>query len=341
MVRDKEQGIFFWPDKEKSFHINISFLLPVQEDSRSRYIRFSPPKALKNTLALKVPPGFRLLDQPGIKSDTGIYHFGFKDSVKIRFSDKKALTAAKVVEIDALSRIRIQGRQAIVSAVFYPVQSISEPFSLELPDEALYISSSLKKSWITKSARNTFQIKLPTGSKETFTLAFAYNESASPGRFSVSLPVIKDNNGNQGIFTLEQPEDGQINLTGETPAVQIPAAALNKKLFQTHKDNPRFLKIAAGEKIGLQIRKYQTVRTPSIVLDSISFYSSFEENGSILNLLIMDVPPETGMRLSLKSIPEAEIWHLKVNQRKAKIYGDQGNSPDSQQRDRWIVPLET
>lgn len=342
MINHKGQGLHFLPNdgRSKTFRIRLTFLLPVLEDTTSKYVTFLPSRALKNSLDLTVPHEVRLLNQPGIKTNQGVYHFTSGEPVKIRFSDKKGLKASTQVEIDSLSRIRIQGRQAVVTTFFYPNQTISAPFILETPESAMYLSSSLKKSWVSKISKGRYQIMLPRNFNRSFTFEFAYNETRASGGFSIFLPGIKDNHGSQGIFILDQPENGQVVMTGKTVVTQVSGDALNKKLYPEVHDSVRLLKISYKKSIDLKVRQYRTVATPSVVLESVTLFSSFEENGNVLTLLKMEVPPQAGPRLSLKAIPGAEIWHLKVNQRKVKIYGDGDNTSKNKTANRWIIPLD-
>ncbi len=90
--------------------------------------------------------------------------------------------------------------------------------------------------------------------------------------------------------------------------------------------------VAAAEAENLS-KQYKTINTPSIVLDAISYFISFDENGSALSVLMMDIPPEAGAHLTLAAIPDTKIWSLKVNGEKRNIYGNQDNES------QWIVPL--
>jgi hypothetical protein len=38
-------------------------------------------------------------------------------------------------------------------------------------------------------------------------------------------------------------------------------------------------------------------------------------------------------------LPETEIWHLKVNGKRTKIYEARENSPEETGNDKWIIPL--
>lgn len=81
-------------------------------------------------------------------------------------------------------------------------------------------------------------------------------------------------------------------------------------------------------------KRYQSVDTPPLVLDSISCFTSFEENGNNLSMIVMTLPPEAGELLKIKAIPQASIWSCKVNRKKVKVYSS------GEKEMFWIIPLE-
>ncbi len=78
---------------------------------------------------------------------------------------------------------------------------------------------------------------------------------------------------------------------------------------------------------------FKEVTTPPIVLDCVSYFTSFEENGSVLCVLVMDVPKEAGSYLKIDSIPGTRIWSLKVNHQNMRIYSNGENDA------KWVIPL--
>lgn len=79
--------------------------------------------------------------------------------------------------------------------------------------------------------------------------------------------------------------------------------------------------------------RFQAVDSPPIVLDSVTCFTSFEESGSSLSVLIMTVPSEAGDYFKLKSLPNTSIWSLKVNGVKRAVYHSDSKGKD------WILPL--
>ena len=331
--------ILFLPDKNTNFQISFPFFVPIQEDNSSRFVSIKIPPALKNSVLLTLAPDLSLVEAPGIKNSDETYHFSARSVLTIRFSDRKAVSAAPVVEIDTFARIRLQDRQAIINTTFLPVQPLTSGFIVEISENATYLSSTLKSSWIKALDDRRYQINLPPGSNNRFSIQTSLNESQMSGNFKFFLPRIKGNTGNQGNFIIEQPEDGQISWNGKELVSRLPIARLNSQLQAVSGKARFFMKISPQEEISLTVKRFQTLSTPPIVLDSIDLFTSFDDNGSVLSVLIMDIPPEAGPRLKIKAIPHAKIWSLKVNGHKITVYEDQNDASKDSSDVRWIIPL--
>jgi hypothetical protein len=341
LLRDEKHNnkILFLPDENTNFQINFPFFIPVQEDNSSRFVSITIPPALKNSILLTLAPELSLVEAPGIKNSDQSYHFSARSVLTIRFSDRKAVSAAPVVEIDTFARIRLQGHQAIINTTFIPVQPVTAGFILEISENATYISSTLKSSWIKALDDRRYQITLPPGSNNPFSIQTSQDETQTPDNYKLFLPRIIGNTGNQGNLIIDQPEDGQISWSGHKLVSHLPVARLNSKLQAAFGNDRFFMKIPPQEELSLTVKRFQTVSTPPIVLDSIDFFTSFDDNGSVLSVLMMDIPPEAGPRLRIKAIPHAKIWSLKVNGQEINVYEDQNDASNISYEKSWIIPL--
>ncbi|MBW2409658.1 MAG: hypothetical protein JRF72_07650 [Deltaproteobacteria bacterium] len=337
--REQDNKIFFVPDANKDFQIRVAFSTAVKEDNSSRFISVSIPQALQNSLTLALAAEISLVEAPGIKNSDATYHFSSRTMLTIRFSDKAAVAAVPVVEIDALSVFRLQGSQAIINTTFAPVQPITTGFNLQIPANTTYVSSTLKSSWINKQDKHSFRINLPAGSSDKFSIQFALDETQTAGNYKFVLPEIKDNTGSQGNFIVEQPDGGQVSLSRPKLASRVPVARLNSKLRRAAGRHRFFMKLAPQENISLSVKRFKTVSTASVVLDSVSFFTSLDDNGNVLSVLIMDVPPEAGPRLSMQTIAGAKIWSLTVNGQKSNVYTERNDAAGKAGAETWIIPL--
>ena len=74
------------------------------------------------------------------------------------------------------------------------------------------------------------------------------------------------------------------------------------------------------------------IETPDAVLDAVTFFVSFAEDGSVLTAMNLELPPNEANQLVLDPIADAEVWSLSVNGQARSLY----RSPGQQ----WIVPLD-
>jgi hypothetical protein len=340
-VGEHSNKISFLPDGNKDFQISFSFSTAVKEDNSSHFVSMTVPQALKNSLSLTLDSEISLVEPPGIKNSDETYYFSTRSVLTIRFSDKDSVSAAAApgVKIDTLSVIRLQGSQAMITTTFVPVQPVATGFTLQIPTNTTYVSSTLRSSWIKKLDEHSYRIEPPQGSKDRFSIQLALFESQTAGSYGFVLPIILDNTGSQGNFITEQPDGGRISLTGPKIVSRTPVSRLDSKLRAAAGRHRFFMKIALRAKISLSVRRFQTVSTASVVLDSISFFTSLDDNGSVLSVLIMDIPPEAGPRLSMQAIPHAKIWSLNVNGRKANVYTDRDDASGNSGAKKWIIPL--
>lgn len=331
--QEASRGILFLPDgKTNDFQLVLSFLARPKDDSKSQLLSFAIPPAMKNSLALNLPADTAIVEDPGIPDAGGVYHFSAAPSLTVRFLDKKRLSAPEAVDIDMFSRIRLQGKRAVITTAFVPVRMPADGFVLRVSKDAQYLSSSLKASWIMRKDDNSFVIKLPADEKGIFYVQLAVDEPDGTNGIATVLPVIERNGGKEGDFVLDAPDDGQITPGGRGLVSDIPIARLGKELASAAGKNRSFMHIQPGEVLHLDVQRFIPVATPPLVLDSQYFFTSFDENGDILSTVVMEVPPETGPHLKLKAVAGAEIWSLTVNGKNRKVYGNDSST--------WIVPLD-
>ncbi|MBI5095167.1 MAG: hypothetical protein HZB26_22370 [Candidatus Hydrogenedentes bacterium] len=325
----------FLPDANaKEFHVVVAFLLRQQEENGARALSLAIPSAARNSLELTLPPDSRLAEEPGIADAKGVFHFAARPQLSVKYFDKKQSLAPEsaVIEIDTVTRIRVEKRRLMVSTFFQPMRPAPESLALHAPPGAQYVASSLKASRLTKSADDRYEIGFPANDQTPFSMEFAIDGWVDKGEVAFPLPVIEGNTGAEGRFAVEEPDDGQVTVTAEGLISRIPVEKLGEALSKNAGRNLFYMKAPPAAQIRIAYKPFQTVSAPATVLDSQGLFVSFEENGNVLSVLRMDVPPEVGARMKLKAVPDAEIWSLTVNNVKQSVYaGEQGV---------WILPLD-
>ena len=329
--RDRSKGIIFLPQENtNAFQIALSFLVAIHEDNTAQYISFATPHALRNSVAVELPPQTDLVEAPGIPDSTGLYHFAPASKLSIRFRHKNAATPAPIVDIDTFSSITVQGKRATITTSFKPIRPLPSSFSVLVQKETQYVATTLKSSWISHDSDGSYLIKIPQGVNKPFSIQFVADQTKE-GTFSFLLPTIANNSGKEGDFKCHEPDNGQIRVSAQELVSALPATSLSPQLIGNTHPTRSYMHVPAGHAVTLHIKRFQAVSTPIIVLDSLNFFTTFEENGNILSVLSMEVPGEMGPRIKLKAVPDAEVWSLTVNGRKQKLYADSDGS--------WVIPL--
>ena len=329
----KDAGVAFLPDGTvPEFQVELSFLVHAREDSTSRFATFAIPSALKNGVSVELADTLRLVEEPGIVDGDGVFRFSAASDLTVRFRDEKSVTASSPIEIDTFSDIRLQGKRAMISTVLVAAQPWPSAFVLHGGPGCQYVGSSLRNSWITPLAEGAYEIKIPPDLGDMFTIQMTVDESESAGAYSIRLPSIEGNNGREGDFVLEEPDDGRISLVGKGLVQHLPVARLGETIARAAGGKRLHMHIPEREALALSVERFRSVATPETVLDRQSFFISYEENGNVLSVLSLDLPPDVGPRMELKAVPQTEIWSLTVNGQKRKVYGNDAGM--------WIIPLE-
>lgn len=329
----------FLPEATQTgFQVVVQFLVEAKDDNGARAVKLDIPPALQNALELTTAADMSVIEAPGILDAQGARHFAACSNLTIRYADTKQVEAATavemahVIELDSVSRITLQGDRLFIASYFLPTRALPDTLVLTAPRGAKYISSSLRPSSLSRLENDRYELRVPSDPKGIFSIEFVL-ENVNEGSFSLTLPTIEGNNGRQGRFVVEEPEDGQVTVTAEELVSQIPVERLGEALVPAIATSRYFMSIPPNGTITLTPRRFEQVATPTTVLASQQFFASFDENGTVLSVLVMAVPPEVGPRLKLKAVPGAEIWSLKVNKAGKKVYaGEEG---------AWMIPLDS
>ncbi len=332
LAAQDESGMSFFPDRSvPEFQLTAAFMVRPQEDIESRVISFSIPPAVQNSLELTLPPNCRLAEEPGVASADGSYHLSASRRLTVSYVDIQGVAAATEIEMDAISRLSFQENRLLITTFFHPIRAVPTAVLLQAPENAKYISSSLKSSWIRSLENNQYELNVPQNEQGVFSIEFSLEMPPDSGNVSFLLPVIVGNTGQQGRLVVQEPENGQATVAANGLVSQIPTERLGEVLSKSVEGNRTYSGIPPNEPVELTLTRLQPIQAPTAVLDSLRFFSSFEENGNILSILVMDVAPEVGPRLRMKAIPDGEIWSLSVNNVKRDVYSDGQGA--------WIIPL--
>ncbi|MCC6488639.1 MAG: hypothetical protein IT364_14170 [Candidatus Hydrogenedentes bacterium] len=315
------------------FQLLARLLVRVKDEGDVRAIAFGIPTALQNSLSISLPAESKLLECPGIQDVDGTYCFAASKQFRATFAGKEHMEAVAPIEIDALSRIEVRDSRLYLTMHCVPLRPLTGALDVRVPQDAKLFSSSLQGSTGEPSSEGICTLRLPPGYQDPFTLEFVVENVVDGTPLELTLPAVAGNTGRQDRCIVEDPEDGQIAVAADDLVSRVPVERLGPAFAEQLVSSRYFMTVPAGGVLTLTPTRYQQVSAPSTVLEAIYFFNSFEENGKVLSILVMDVPPETGPRMTLKAIAGAEIWSLKVNGASKKVYtGEDGT---------WMIPVES
>ena len=112
------EGYRLFTQGEGPFQLSFGIALPLNEDQRSRYLSLHIPRAVKNSLELKLPTGLELLESPGLPQSDGQYYFPPREELTLRFEDRSL--AARPPTIDTFTQLQLQGNKYHYTSYFVP-----------------------------------------------------------------------------------------------------------------------------------------------------------------------------------------------------------------------------
>ncbi len=124
-----------------------------------------------------------------------------------------------------------------------------------------------------------------------------------------------------------------VKLTDDLQLIEMPGIADAAGVYHfaaARNLGVRFAAKSVASTNALDVGGLAVVEASPVVLDVQDFFTSFDENGSVLSVLVMEVPAAAGPHLRINAIPDVEIWSLTVNARPRKVY---------MAGDTWIIPI--
>ena len=305
------------------FRLECDILLPLQEDTRSPLVEFKIPPAVQNTLQLELAEGFSLLAAPGQEVQPGRYHFAPQEQLSIRFS-QDSLAQAPVV--DSFTRIEWVDGKYRAKVFLAPRREVQQAVRMVFP-QARWLSASVQSSWIEQERAGQWLLKLPPGWWQPLSLEFELDGALAELR----LPRIADNLGQEGLFQLSAPESTQLTLSAEGLQQGLDPQNLTTELREYAQISSAYAQLPADQVLQIVLERFKTIAEPAVILDAVYQYTSVADNGTMLSVLRLQVPPLPQQRLRLAAVAGAEVWSLTVDGEARSLYAQANND--------WIIPL--
>lgn len=333
LLCDKNGAVVFLPDDgAPAFRLAIRLSFQPREDGGSKSIDVAVPHALVNTLTIATAPDLRLIEVPGLPAGENVYHLAPGAPLRARYAPQDTALRDLAPDLDTIARVTVQESRLLIAASFVPARALPESMLLRAPAGATLLSSSLRPSWIKHSGGAEYTIAAPGDERGPFRIEFALDIPRGDGEIAFALPEIAGNTGAQGRFVLDEPDDAEVRPSAPGLVSHLPVERLGKDLAESVRGAATYHSAPPDSPITLTITRFKTLRTAPVVLDAVHALAVFEENGNVLSVIALDLPPELGPRLRLAAVPDAEIWSLTVNGTRRDVHTDDAGA--------WIVPLE-
>ena len=323
--------VFFRPSETRSFQIRLSFFMPVTERRNIRTAEMPIPAALKNILRIETTDKMELIEAPGIKDARGVFHFTTQPSLRIRFGDEQMITRHRRPVIDMLSQVTLKNRRFRMTSLLSASLGFPEEFSIVIPPGFDFVGISEDRAGVRVLPDGSLTVRPQNRNDNLLALTFARARATTEAQTTLFLPSIRENDGVQGHFTLISPDNVLLALAGQDEVSRVVAAGLSPFFRAVLEGSERVFKTGADQGVRVNTQFLEQVAAAPLVLDRIAFFSAFEENGSNLAVMVLELPPDAGGHLAVEPVAGADIWYLKVNGQLREIYTDP-------KRD-WIIPL--
>lgn len=322
-------AVAFRSDTTGPFQVTLDVVLPVAREREARSFDVPGPAAITNALRIDLPPGARLTGTPGVPGSDGRHYLAAGRVQTIRYISKEE-AAAMPPAIDIFTEIAVHQHRLRLTTLLVPGQPLARPFDLQLPAGARIISSTLQDDWWRLRNDGCYRIDLPADLDRALEIVADLDAPASQP-LQVMLPRIRENIGAEGNFTVREPVHTRVSVQGAGLAGNLPAEQLSGAIRERWPALVHF-EHAGEEPVAITLEPLPAVGTPELVLDAVTFFAAYGEDGQVLTTLRMAVPATAGTRLRLKPVPGVEVWSVTVDGARREMLIEDERA--------WVVPLD-
>ncbi len=339
-VSSDQPGYLLYIDsstENKTFQVNLTLVVSLLDDRQSQKLSFNIPEAVRNVLDVELPLEMDLIEHPGIQQSVQRYYFSPDDQLTLRFADSTKRDQ-QIVDVDTFTQIELVGDKYVFTFHCVPDHFSKQNIVLVFDSPLRYLDSSLPASHLKPSGPNMLAIDTGRNENKEFTLRF--EADAKQSLVDLQLPALTGNVGREGIFQILEPVEAQISLSGENIQRDLSYNRLPASIKLNSDVSGDFQKIEKSQSFNLDLKRFDAVEAPQIVLNELFFYTSFAENGNEISVIRMELPKQAGDRLELSPIPNTEIWSLLVNGKKKEVFTQTVPDENNNQQTVWVIPLE-
>ncbi len=158
-------------------------------------------------------------------------------------------------------------------------------------------------------------------------------------RFTISIPIIDFQVKPRLVFDVPVAVRNELKIKSNESLQVLQSDGLHK-VGDSYFFSPRSALSVAFEHISQPLTGtisedslLSEVDTPGAVLHSVTFFTSFTEDGTVLSAMHLVLPPDDRSQLELDPIEGAEVWSLTVNDKPRSLYLSAA--------EKWVIPLDS
>jgi hypothetical protein len=350
-VRSPDGALALLPkgNEPSSFEATLEIVAPRKVDEISPYIEWKTSAAVRNTASVSRCEDLRIHpDSFWTPVEPDRFALPGNFTVRLRFESFRNENNRSPLDIRTLSRIESKSDRLHMTTWIFPNLTQSpEPISVLLPPDATLLGVVPNSAFLgdmdsTLTAR-TISVRLDS-EPVVLHMAFAShrdNDGKHDKGLPISPPQIANNLerpfefclvANEG-FRLSPRENLGITEIRATPEMEALANTLQQSHMAKNGGMPaKWFSASGATPVSLCVQTLDSIATPQTVLDNIVFHTEFAENGRSLSTVAFSLAGIAGSHWTIPAIPDAKIWHLKVDGQQTTIYTDE--------TENWIIPLK-
>lgn len=245
-----------------------------------------------------------------------------QDLKKAEQPEPEPLVTLESIQYD----LNVQGEQVLGTIAISGSVLAGDPEPLALFGEHLAVTNTLE-------ATNAVML-----ANEGRYFLYTYDAGVFSIRFDVSLPIADFQVKPRLEFEVPTAVRNELRIQFDERLKLLPSDALHR-VGDRYFFSPRSRLAIGFEHIAGSIEGVLSedsllseVETPDAVLHSVTFYSSFAEDGTVLSAMHLVIPANERNQLELDPIEGAEVWSLTVNDKPRSLYLSAA--------EKWVIPLD-
>ena len=328
-----DKGFYqLYSQENMPFNLHLSFVQNFEDSSNGDFSTVLPNiEAIQQILYLTLPNHVELIDSNLSSISEGLYGIPVEVSPRLTFR-RKLISKDKdqQIAIESFSTLEVHQNYLLVESHFVPLQPINHLLTVNLASGSSNIASNIDTDSLEINESGSLTLRLEANWTAPFTLRYQIPLEKLVSVWQV--PMIEGNYGNQKGFYISPSVGQSIELLHPDLVSNISALSLSEQMLSVTRQKEPYYQIDVGESVKLTIQRFSEVNKPKFILDKLHFRVDITDTGKRRNTLIFVLPAQNqASQITLKAIPKAQLWSLKVDGELKPLYQQKGQD--------WVLPV--